>query len=646
MNLQDLSLHASQALLALLVVFWLVTRQLRIRPIRERMSILPLVLLVLAFQPPGPAEATSAGIGLLVASVALSIGMGFWRAMSTRVWRDELGRTWSQGTPLTAALWVVTVAIRIGLDWTSRWDLCSGWRCAQADSGSNWRSRSACNERSCSIGRTGNPCRSVARHIRRPGHHISAPTTRNCDRTCSMFDSLLTWYRTFLSRRAGSLASGAATVYARAERTEARALDNDRDFHSASRNGVFDRALGPVLGRSFGLIWLVYLIGAYPSLWNEHHPLPTALPAWCALVLFTASYVLLTFAGTPLWATDNPRDQRFNRTMIGIEVVSLVVMVLLLPTWKLEFVFIYPAVLAGIFLARKEGARTIAAITILSILTSLFEEARMSDTAQAALLVGGIGMNTLFWSALMAQNRELRRARAEITRLAVSEERLRIARDLHDLLGHNLSIIALKSELAGRLLASHPNRAAAEIADVQLVARTALQEVREAVAGYRTTSLNEEIVHSTQMLQAAGVLLSSRIAADDLPMDLDRGLAWFVREGTTNIIRHANASSATLRIERYDDRVFAEYLDNGVAANPCHARTASSGAIPDNSFGLIGLGERMRALGGDLSAGPMPERGFRLYVILPLAKGAAPSTERDEAEPSSPEAPSSLELAR
>ncbi|MGN6031498.1 MAG: hypothetical protein ACTHQE_07510 [Thermomicrobiales bacterium] len=116
MTMHDLSLHASQAVVALEVVAWLVRRQLRARPVRERVGFLPIVLILLALQPPGPAEATATGIGLLVASLALSTGMGCWRATSTHLWRDGQGRAWSQGTALTATLWVVTVAIRIGLD--------------------------------------------------------------------------------------------------------------------------------------------------------------------------------------------------------------------------------------------------------------------------------------------------------------------------------------------------------------------------------------------------------------------------------------------------------------------------------------------------------------------------------------------------
>ncbi|MGN6031499.1 MAG: sensor histidine kinase [Thermomicrobiales bacterium] len=444
-----------------------------------------------------------------------------------------------------------------------------------------------------------------------------------------MFEPLLDRGRRLVSRTAGTSEFLADSIYTRAEHAPS-VQSGDGTSVPSFRNRL--------VSRLFGLIWLVYLVGAYPELWREDLPPLTAILAWTALIAFTLGYVVLLLVGAPLWATGDPRDQQFNRFMIGLQLVSLVTLVILLPSWQLEFIFIYSAVSGGIYLTRRDGFRVIGLATILSVLASIREGVSAGDAATAALLVGGIGMNSLFWSALMAQNRALRRARAEITRLAVAEERLRIARDLHDLLGHNLSIIALKSELAERLLPSHPDRAASEIADVQQVARTALQEVREAVAGYRVLSLVGEIDQSTHLLQAAGVLLSTRIAATahDLPMDRDRALAWFVREGTTNIIRHASASTATLRIERHGDRVFAEYTDNGTASSGSPTQSSagtSDRRSPGGGFGLIGLGERMRALGGEFSAGPMPERGFRLYVSLPLAANTPSSSGSPDPEP-------------
>ena len=266
------------------------------------------------------------------------------------------------------------------------------------------------------------------------------------------------------------------------------------------------------------------------------------------------------------------------------------------------------------FLARRESFRVVIGLTALTLFAGLYSGASSTDIFTSVLLVGGIGMNMVFWSALMGQNRELRRARAEITRLAVSVERLRFARDLHDLLGHSLSLIALKSELAGRLLESHPTRAALEIADVERVARTALQEVRDAVTGYRTPSLSEELDNGNQMLAAAGISSRIKEAVNELPTEIDRVLAWFVREGTTNVIRHAEASSVSISIAQEKNGVFAEMTDNGHRVDT--EETAATGT--EGGYGLVGLGERIRACDGTLTTGPLPDGGFRLYARIPV----------------------------
>jgi Histidine kinase len=135
----------------------------------------------------------------------------------------------------------------------------------------------------------------------------------------------------------------------------------------------------------------------------------------------------------------------------------------------------------------------------------------------------------------------LRQTRAELARIAVSEERLRIARDLHDLLGHSLSLIALKAELSRRLISTDTERAGREIAELEAVARQSLSDVRGAVAGYRQPDLASELAAARQLLTAAGI--ACRIAAPqglDLPAGVDAVLAWTVREGVTNVVRHSD----------------------------------------------------------------------------------------------------------
>jgi two-component system sensor histidine kinase DesK len=208
----------------------------------------------------------------------------------------------------------------------------------------------------------------------------------------------------------------------------------------------------------------------------------------------------------------------------------------------------------------------------------------------------------------------LRSAREELARLAVSEERLRFARDLHDLLGHSLSLITLKSELAGRLLPQEPEKAEAEIRDIEEVARQALGEVREAVAGYRRPTLEEELAGAGEMLEAAGIACRIENEAGVLPNAVDIVLAWAVREGTTNVIRHSRARHCRILLARDGEEVYAEITDDG---DGCQSENGG-----DSGSGLSGLSERVATLAGHVEAGSQPDGGFRLRVSL-LATGDA-----------------------
>jgi two-component system sensor histidine kinase DesK len=203
----------------------------------------------------------------------------------------------------------------------------------------------------------------------------------------------------------------------------------------------------------------------------------------------------------------------------------------------------------------------------------------------------------------------LRRTRADLARAAVAEERLRIARDLHDLLGHSLSLITLQAELAGRVIGTDPGRAASEIAELESVARQSLSDVRTAVAGYRQPDLAGELISARQLLDSAGIV--SRISAPDtagLSQEVDAALAWAVREGTTNVVRHSRATHVDISVSTGPAGAVAEISDNGALST----RPRSGGS------GLAGLAERVRSLGGDLAAGGVEPHGFRLRVVVPL----------------------------
>jgi two-component system sensor histidine kinase DesK len=223
----------------------------------------------------------------------------------------------------------------------------------------------------------------------------------------------------------------------------------------------------------------------------------------------------------------------------------------------------------------------------------------------------------------------LRQTRAELAKVAVAEERLRIARDLHDLLGHSLSLITLKAELSRRMMATDAERAARELAELEAVARQSLNDVREAVAGYRQPDLAAELGAARQLLTAAGV--SVRIDTPEgpsLPGEVDAALAWTVREGVTNVVRHAGAGRATIAVTTGQGQAVAEITDDG-GQNATFPQQSSLPPVPGSEpgcprprrtgSGLVGLGERVRQLGGELAAGPVQPHGFRLWVSIPVA---------------------------
>jgi two-component system, NarL family, sensor histidine kinase DesK len=222
---------------------------------------------------------------------------------------------------------------------------------------------------------------------------------------------------------------------------------------------------------------------------------------------------------------------------------------------------------------------------------------------------------------LMELVEELDAARGRVAELAVSEERLRLSRDLHDLLGHNLSVISLKSQLARKLLGRDPEAADREMRDVESVARTSLQEARTVVRGLRAASLAAELDRAREALEAAGIEVAVR--TDGPPPDLDGPLAFVVREGATNVIRHSRARRCEIAVRRTADIAEVEIRDDGVGGSDA----AGQGS------GLRGLAERVAEIDGTLQAGPAPGGGFRLIARVPSSR---PGTESPRSEAAAP----------
>ena len=200
---------------------------------------------------------------------------------------------------------------------------------------------------------------------------------------------------------------------------------------------------------------------------------------------------------------------------------------------------------------------------------------------------------------------ELYDARAQLAQVAVDRERLRISRDLHDLLGSSLSAVSLKGDLALRLLSSDPQAARSEIASLTQMARNALRDVQGVTRGQPKASYRAEIQGAAALLAAAGI--SAHIDADlpQLSPPVDDVLGWAVREGVTNILRHSEAGTCSITARRQAGRIRLEIVNDG-ASPPMGEGT-----------GLVGLAERARALSGSASAQHTPDGRFRLSVEVP-----------------------------
>ncbi|HEY6414419.1 MAG TPA: sensor histidine kinase [Edaphobacter sp.] len=216
-----------------------------------------------------------------------------------------------------------------------------------------------------------------------------------------------------------------------------------------------------------------------------------------------------------------------------------------------------------------------------------------------------VGTSNIFVAQQKRSQYKLRMAHDQIEQLAALAERERIARDLHDVLGHTLSVIVLKSELAGRLLERDPRRAAQEIGDVEKTARTALKEVREAIGGYRSQGLAAEVEMARNTLQTAGVALACESTLPKLTAEEETVLCLALREAVTNIVRHAHATQCRMRFATTEDRFHSLVVEDD-GPHP----------IKQEGNGLRGMRERVQSLGGRFSISS--EHGTTLLVELPV----------------------------
>ncbi|MFD7030872.1 sensor histidine kinase [Streptomyces sp. NPDC059917] len=355
-------------------------------------------------------------------------------------------------------------------------------------------------------------------------------------------------------------------------------------------------------------IWLFYLSAPVTDLVSGGHGWYAVLLGSLGLAAFVGWYLTLVFRTVRQFAQ--------RRVLISLAVMSAQAVVLSLCLGREWLVlFVYVSVSSGAALPGRLSRWAVPAATVLLTLTSLAVPAGRDFLAGLLVpaFLGGFAMVGI--RQMIATTVELRQARATVAQLAANEERLRMARDLHDLLGHSLSLITLKSELAGRMLPEHPDRAAQQIADIEQVSRQALTDVREAVSGYRRPTLPGELAGARTALTAAGVAADLPAAEPEveLPEETESALAYALREAVTNVVRHSGAARCTIRL------VVRQTLAGPVMELTVTDDGKGDPGSPGN--GLTGLTERLVAVGGTLTAGPVSpaaHRGFRLTAQVPL----------------------------
>ncbi len=358
-------------------------------------------------------------------------------------------------------------------------------------------------------------------------------------------------------------------------------------------------------------VWLVYLLALFYQ--PAFDPTTDALD-WLAVAVLIAAFL-------PIYAaTFRARDNRQILTLV-IVLAALAVVGSLVNGGASVFA-IYAAAVAGRLYPTRRAVQVVAAlfgiVALLVVISPVPMPWRLAALAPALFFTPVIGATSIFEAERDRANARLVRANEEIERLATIAERERIARDLHDLLGHTLSVIVLKSELAERLISADPDRATAEVRDIEHIGREALGEVRAAVTGYRARGLDAELAGARVALDAAGIDVEVRADPTDLPPEQESALAMAVREAVTNVVRHADAQRATISITTVGAEVRLEVTDDG------------RGASGQEGSGLTGMRERIAALGGHVDVrdeggrheGHTDRRGTVVEVTLPLVATA------------------------
>lgn len=387
---------------------------------------------------------------------------------------------------------------------------------------------------------------------------------------------------------------------AKARRAEAKA---------ARRQARAARKQRPGPSSGFAMLpWLLLGLGSFSNLVQGETPNP-----WfgaIGLLVFNSLYINVVFRAF------HPGARHSRGTwwaLAGMAVMTFGLGGTYGGSWLLFFPLFGLAcgtVLRGRYLALVGAPLTITVAVV----------AAVHDGWGAITIAYGTAISMLVTAAILALSEtivELRATRQELARSAVEQERLRFSRDLHDLLGHTLSVIVVKSEAARRLAPRDMDAALEQVTDIESVGRQALAEIREAVTGYRDSSLSNELDRARSALTAAGIEPVVRQSGPPLGPRTEALLGWVVREAVTNAVRHSGAARCEITVNGAPEQVRLVITDDGRGV-----RSGPADGAGGRGTGLRGLTERLAAAGGSLEAGPAERGGFRVEAVLPVDPAA------------------------
>ena len=388
----------------------------------------------------------------------------------------------------------------------------------------------------------------------------------------------------------------------------------------------------------FSAVWLVYLIQPVSQLFGHHH---TAL--WTAGGLaITVTFCVVYVGVVGAWDSNPRMAQRGLAIVFALAVLACVVYGSdWLPLW------IYVSVATGfVFPGWRPAMLAVLGVGGCYALLSWLAHFSVDDFLIALLPVVLIGWAMSGFRMQIMLTRELSQARGTVAKLAANEERLRLARDMHDLTGQSLSLVTLKSELARKMLGRLPqtserDAALTEVDDIGRVSRQTLHDIREAVSGYRRPTLAIEIITARTALGSAAMALDDdpglTLRSGTFDADAEAALAWCLREAVTNVIRHSGAKNCRVRLTQHDGEMSLEVSDNGRGLSGRAGRVREPESMNAVGSGLRGMSERLAAIDGRLSLGQAEAgRGFRLIATVPAKR--APLRDDDKRHDAAPSA--------